>query len=173
MKRFAHKVLVVVSAILLVAALAQWVTSYAAPRWVTLRHEDVAYNVLSTGGRLLLQRAHLQYPPRARKWGHACGACFGTYGPESSSSPSFPFEQLGLVDTVIVVPEEVEPTMGPNVAAASAHATGRQVTIPSWVAVAVFAALPLRRVIAHFHERQERRRRGFAVLPQERPAGSA
>jgi hypothetical protein len=131
-----------VTSMLFVILLVQVIVSFVWPGWFAVRHDDATYNVISVGGRLVLQRAHLAYPPIKQGWSFARGGCLDAeYGPEVSSSP---FEDFGLVDTVIRIPWEVN---GLFEHASTIRATGRSVCLPLWLLLALTCYPPLRRLM--------------------------
>jgi len=152
------KLAVVTSSVLFVVFLTQFVTSLVWARWFALRHDDVTYNFVSAGGTVVLQRAHLVYEPITPGWSCARGACSsGRYGPVT---PSSAFEDFGLVDTVIRIPMEVS---GPPEVASTMQTTGRSITIPVLLLLALAGVLPLKHLEQRRRSRRVTRRRGFEV----------
>jgi len=158
MNQRVSSIAIVVFSVLFVLLLTQFVTSIVWGRWFVVRHDDVTYNVVSTGGCLVFQRAHLAYPPIGTGWSCARGACAsGEYGPVT---PSSSFEDLGLVDTVIRIPWEVN---GSPASASTIQATGRSIAFPVWPLLVVTGYPPLKRLSDRQRLRRRAKQRGFEV----------
>jgi hypothetical protein len=162
MKRRLFNVPAAASLVVCITFAALWAASYLSGHWLALRRANVTYNVISDRGWLMLQRAHVQYPPAVRGWYWSHGECMlmGQYGPISRSSL---FEEVGLVDALIQIPWDVDPRDGPSAVASSSQATGRHISIPSLAIVALTAFPPMRLV----RRRREAKRRGFDVKADE------
>jgi hypothetical protein len=156
-KKRSSKLAVVTSSVLFVVFLSQLVTSLVWARWFAVRHDDVTYNIVSAGGTVVLQRAHL-YEPITPGWTCVRGACVsGRFGPVT---PSSAFEDFGLVDTVIRIPMEVS---GPPEVASAMQTTGRSITIPVLLLLALAGVLPLKHLEQRRRSRRLTRQRGFDV----------
>ena len=129
-----------------------------------VRRADVTYNVISSRGWVVLQRANLQYPPSGRGWNYSHRMCLQQCGP---ISPSSVFEHVGLVDAFIRIPWDVDPAWRGSAVASTIQATGRNVSIPSLLLVVVTGYAPVSVAMRRVREREEARRRGFDAAPSE------
>ncbi len=156
MNRLFVNVLLAVFSLLLMAGIVQWPSSYLSGHWLAFRRADVSYDVVSQRGYILFQRARTQHQPLAVGWSR--GECVGD---EGLASPSYVFEYFGLIDTTIRIPWDVAPTLGPSTVAESIQATGRNISIPSWLFIVLVGYPPLSTIVRRIRERQEPGRRGF------------
>jgi hypothetical protein len=148
------------SALLCIACLLQWSSSYLSGGWYAARRGGVRYDIASYRGWLFLQRAHLRYVSPEPGWKFSRGNGMRGYGP---TSPTSLFEYIGLVHTVIRVPSDIEPNLIASVHAASIETTGRNVSLPCWVLALVAGYGPLRLLLRRNRKQKEQRRRGFDV----------
>ena len=170
MRRWLSNMAVAVLAAVCLALVVHWPISYVFGYWFAVRRADVTYNVISDRGWVVLQRAHLRYVPTVQGWTCSHGRCGGQLGP---IVPSSVFEYAGLVDARIRIPWDVNPAAFPGAFASTIQATGRNISIPTLLLVAVTGYAPASAVMRRIRQRQQARRRGFDAASSDAEPANA